>query len=100
MAVYVRQDLSVVDISPDIDDVVVIQTKLSNGLSLTIAAVYYAPGTNKSTRFCPTILNTLHSLIRQHKSLIILGDLNAKHHFYGNSFTDIRGDEMFNLVET
>lgn len=96
VAIYTKLELCSSDISPDIDDVVVIQIPLSSGSFLTIASVYSAP---TSRLFCPLFLQTIQSLIQQHRQLVILGDLNARHHFFGDDETNFRGDQLFSMTE-
>lgn len=90
--IYVKKNFPHTDISPDKDDfAAVLLNKSNNGLA--IIAYYCPPG---KAALDSKLLNTY---LRKHKNLIVTGDLNSKHAFYGSSKTNTRGDTLFNFVE-
>jgi exonuclease III len=92
VAIYVRSTIIHDDISPNINDITAINVKISN-VEYAIMAYYCPPGQNKLD------IQTLGGFANKHKNLVIMGDLNAKHQFYGSSASDSRGDTLFDFVE-
>ena len=92
VAIYTRSNIVHEDISPDLDDIAAIRFKLGN-VEYAVMAYYCTPGLNK--------LDTkiLSSYCDRYANFIIMGDLNAKHQFYGSSQSDTRGDTLFDFVE-
>jgi len=90
VAIYARKGLQCSDVSPDADDIVAV--KLLGTYDLVVAA-YYCP--DWATFDVPM----LEELIHKYDRLVIMGDLNAKHQYYGSRSTDIRGEYLFDLVE-
>src|SRR5437899_1119953 len=92
VAIYVKSNLPFIDISPDKDDMAAV---LIHNSDSNIAIVSY---------YCPPYsvidldTRTLRELFVKHKNCAILGDLNAKHTFYGSNKTDARGDMLFDFV--
>src|SRR5215469_18775860 len=81
------------DISPDIDDVAAVLLS-AGAMKIAIVAYYCSPD-------CMTLdHDMIEGYLRQYDRVIIAGDLNAKHQFYGSSRTDDRGEELFDLVES
>jgi len=93
VAIYVSTRLSFIDISPDMDDISAIL--IQNG-DFEIAIIsYYCPPLVE----CELDTRTLQNLLNKYKNCAILGDLNAKHIFFGSNSTNTRGEFLFNLVE-
>ena len=71
VAIYLRQDHSFIDISPDQDDVRVIEIKVRN-LKIAVAS-YYAPA------YAQLASILTDKLVQNYKNLVLTGDLNAMH---------------------
>lgn len=93
VAIYVRNGLLYTDISPDMDDIVAIELTVGK-IKYAVLAYYCPPYAD-----VPLETATLERFARRYGRLIIAGDLNAKHQFYGCSRTDERGDVLFDFVE-
>jgi hypothetical protein len=81
------------DISPDIDDMVAIELRVGAD-KYCVISYYCPPGANID-------LNTdlLEQYLARYNHLVLLGDLNAKHLYYGSQRTDSRGEILFDFVE-
>ena len=91
-AILVSKSVTFSDISPDMDDLVAIETVV--GSSKYAVICYYCPPDGRD-------LNSgmLEQFVLQHERVIIAGDLNAKHQYFGSKSTDARGEQLFDLVE-
>ena len=94
VAIYVRSNITHDDISPSIDDITAIKIKVGN-IEYAIVA-YYCPPVGGGPEFD---VKTITEFVNQYDNLVIMGDLNAKHQFFGSSHSDARGDALFDLVE-
>lgn len=92
VAVLVSKECTASDISPDMDDVAAVLLH-AGPLRIAVVSYYCPPGNNKLDS------DMVESYLRQYDHVIIAGDLNAKHQFYGSSRTDSRGDELFDMIE-
>ena len=74
------------------DDVVAIEVRA--GASVFAIVSYYCPPDGR-------LLNSamLERYVLKYERVIVAGDLNAKHQFYGSKRTDARGEELFDFVE-
>ena len=91
--IYTRPYITSTVISIDKDDITAIN--ISIGKESLVIVSYYVPPDKQSSIDSVTI----SSLTNKHNNILITGDLNAKNTFYGSKSTNIRGDELFNLVE-
>ena len=91
VAIYARRQFATRDISPDFDDLVVVSLEC-NGVKYAIASYYCAPN-----RALDTI--NLRNIIIEYPLAIIVGDLNAKHRFFGSTETNRKGDTLFDFTE-
>ena len=68
--------------------------EISAGNTKFAVVSYYCPPDNRD-------LNSglLEQFLLQYERVIIAGDLNAKHQYFGSRSTDTRGEHLFNLVE-
>jgi exonuclease III len=92
VAILVSKSMTVSDISPDIDDIAAIE--ICAGTSKYAVVSYYCPPDNRDLD-----TDTLEQYIRQYDRVIIAGDLNAKHQYFGSRCTDSRGEQLFDFVE-
>jgi len=94
VAIYVSAGMLCSDISPDIDDVVAIEFS-AGGHKYAVVCYYCPPACGGAQLDVPM----LERFLDKHDRLVLTGDLNAKHVFYGSNSTDTRGDILFDLVE-
>lgn len=94
VAIYVRNGLLCSDISPDMDDVAAVE--FTAGRQKYAVVSYYCPppGGNIDLN-----VPMIEQFARQYDRLILVGDLNAKHQYFGSSRTNARGEALFDLVE-
>jgi len=92
VAILASKQCNTSDISPDVDDVVAILLR-AGALEIAIVSYYCPPGNNKLNS------GVLESYLQKYDHVIIAGDLNAKHQFYGSTRTDARGEDLFDFVE-
>ena len=93
VAILIRSNITYSDISPDTDDMCAIELDIGGSKYAVIA--YYCPPDNG----CKLKYNTLNSIFSNYNNVIIGGDLNAKHKYFGCNTTNTRGDELFDLLE-
>jgi len=91
-AIYARRGILCSDISPDIDDVVAIEIRAGNQVYAVVS--YYCPPTHAALN-----VPMLDGFANRYDRLIVAGDLNAKHQYFGSSKTEHRGEILFDLVE-
>ena len=91
VAIYVLTNIDCEDISPNINDFTAVSLN-NGGIEYAIVA-YYCPPKDKLD------VNTLSTYINKYENIIIMGDLNARHQFYGSTSSNSNGDSLFNLVE-
>ena len=92
VAIYTRSDLMADEITLTMPDACAISLTVGQ-LDLHILNIYCPPqqlrlDTDLITTFINTDANT-----------ILTGDLNAKHHFFGSTTTNNKGDDLFDLTE-
>ena len=92
MAIYAASNLQLKDVSPDADDVSAVELEINDGEKLIVVSYYTPPGTAVN-------LALLDPLLATYPAALILGDLNAKHQFFGCTRTDRAGELLFNVVE-
>ena len=92
VCILVSNTVTYSDISLDMDDVVA--TEVRAGASVFAIVSYYCPPDGRD-------LNSamLERYVLKYERVIVAGDLNAKHQFYGSKCTNARGDELFDFVE-
>lgn len=93
VAIYVRGEVTCSDVSPDMDDVAAVEVTCGRG-KLAIVSYYCRPG-HDTTLDVPM----LEGFAARYDQLIIAGDLNAKHQYFGSKDTDMRGELLFDMVE-
>ena len=94
VAIYIRNNIDFSNISPDIDDMAAIEIKLNNNQKIGILCFYRHPMAPLLDQY-----TYLEEISKNYRHLIIGGDLNAKHQFYGSKSTNRAGDSLFNLCE-
>ena len=93
VAIYTSRRIDFKDVSPDIDDMAAITVEC-NGLTYAVVSHYVPPYTDFKIN-----TNVLTYYIHTYNNVIITGDLNAKHTYFGSRSTNTRGDELFDFTE-
>ena len=81
------------DISPGVDDICAIELH-THGRPISIVSYYCPPDAGQDLAS-----TELQRFVDTYDSLIVAGDLNATHSFYGSKRTNHRGDQLFDFVE-
>jgi exonuclease III len=93
VAILVSNAIVFSDISPDIDDMAAIELSAGNK-RITIVAYYCPPHAGSAINSAE-----LSKLVANKGHVVIVGDLNAKHQYFGCRRTDVRGEQLFDFVE-
>ena len=93
VAIYAASNLQLRDVSPDADDIAAVELELNGGERLVVVSYYVPPQADIN----PALLNPL---LATYPAALIIGDLNAKHQFFGCRKTNQAGELLFDLVET
>ena len=92
VAIYSANNLQLRDISPEADDIVAVELEIRSGEKIAVIS-YYVPPQNDIN---PALLDPL---LAAYPAALILGDLNAKHQFFGCRRTNQAGELLFNIIE-
>ena len=92
VAILVSKSVTFSDISPDVDYIVAIEVSTEKYKFAIVS--YYCPPDNKDLNS-----GVLEQFLLQYERVIIAGDLNAKHQYFGSQCTDARGEQLFDFVE-
>src|SRR5688572_22725185 len=92
VAVLLSNNVTFSDISPDVDDIAAVEIRA--GVYKIAVVSYYCPPDDSDLK-----TDVLEQLTAQYEAIIIAGDLNAKHQYYGSSRTNTRGEYLFDFIE-
>lgn len=98
--IYFKKSLHCTDITPpDLSrlEVSICRLAMTEHQSITIVSAYCPPTPSDDQT---TIADDLRALLGLSDSVIIAGDLNAKHHAWNSNTTTTRGRILFNLCES
>ena len=99
VVVYTSPELSCIDVSPDLDDMAVIELRVTDKV-YCIASIYAPSGIMANPSTNKNIINQVNYLVNKYSNLIILGDLNCKHTNFGSHTTDRGGEILDDLINT
>jgi exonuclease III len=93
VAIYARKGLVCSDISPDADDITAVEVTTATH-KLAVVSYYRPPDDN-------LVVNTtvLEHFVRQYDHCMIVGDMNAKHQYFGCTRTNLAGEQLFSFTE-
>jgi exonuclease III len=91
VAILIASDFMCNDVSPDSDDIAAVEI-YADTVKYVIISYYCRP----DGRSLDAPL--LEQFINRNDRVIIAGDLNAKHQYFGSSCTDRRGEELLEFV--
>ena len=91
VAVYAASTLQLRDISPDVDDIAAVELNI-NGERMAVVTYYVPPFVDIDPALLDPLLTT-------YPAALLLGDLNARHQYFGCRRTDRAGEILFNLAE-
>lgn len=94
VAIYARNGLLCSDVSPeDKEDVAAIELRAGNQRYCVVS--YYRPPYDNIDLDTPMLVD----FATRYDRLLVAGDLNAKHFFFGSRYTDRKGEDLFDWTE-